>query len=295
MTVPQSQRFSQRQTMRRNDFEAFFYSDDYIREVAMHHHDFYEIYLFLSGRVRYTVESRHYDLMPGDILLISPQELHQPVFSREEQAPYSRIVIWIDGDWIRRIGSLYACDPTCCFDVADPAHTNLLRLSGAERKPVFDLALSIIGREETDDAFSELLAAVQLLELLVRLNRLRARERARGGREPALSGTLETVVGYINANLTERLTLDRLAEHHYISKYHLSHLFQRAMGTSVFRYITQKRLILARQLLLTDMPLRQIYTRCGFATYSSFYRAFRGVYGISPRDYRRSVSEPRQT
>lgn len=277
--------------MLRKDYEAFYYCDDYIKDVAFHHHDFYEIYLFLSGRVHYTVETRHYQLLPGDILLISPQELHQPVISRDDQAPYSRIVIWMSAEFMRNIGSVYSCDPAWCFDVHSPDHTNLVRLDTAERKPVFDLAMGIVQQDNASDQYGGLLASAQLTELLVYLNRHRPIDTHHSEQESTLSNTLQAVVGYINAHLTESLTLDRLAEYHYISKYHLAHTFQQAMGTSVCRYITQKRLILAKQLLLENASLCQIHKRCGFNTYSSFYRAFRAVYGIAPREYRRAVSE----
>ena len=276
--------------MLRKDYEVFYYCDDSIKDVALHHHDFYEIYLFLSGRVHYTVETRHYKLLPGDILLISPQELHQPVISRDDRAPYSRIVIWMSAEFMRNIGSVYSCDPARCFDINSPGHTNLLRLDAAQRKPVFDLAMGIVRQDSASDQYGGLLASAQLTELLVYLNRHRPAAPQHCGQENSLSNTLQAVVGYINAHLTEPLTLDRLAERHYISKYHLAHTFQQAMGTSVYRYITQKRLILAKQLLLENTPLIHIHKQCGFNTYSSFYRAFRAVYGISPREYRRALA-----
>ena len=66
------QRFDTRQHMRRNTYEIFRYKDAYLKEVALHHHDFYEVYFFLAGNVQYNIESRSYLLTPGDILLISP-------------------------------------------------------------------------------------------------------------------------------------------------------------------------------------------------------------------------------
>lgn len=53
-------------------YEIFRYCDSELGEVSLHHHDFYEIYLFLNGSVEYSIESRIYRLLPGDILLIGP-------------------------------------------------------------------------------------------------------------------------------------------------------------------------------------------------------------------------------
>ena len=53
------ERFDGRQTMKNSTYEVFRYKDDYPKEVALHHHDFYEIYFFLSGNVKYNIESRN--------------------------------------------------------------------------------------------------------------------------------------------------------------------------------------------------------------------------------------------
>ena len=68
-------------------------------EVSLHHHDFYEIYLFLNGSVEYSIESRIYRLLPGDILLIGPMELHQPRIAKDH-GPYERWCSgWTSGIW----------------------------------------------------------------------------------------------------------------------------------------------------------------------------------------------------
>jgi len=69
------QPFTRRQTMIRRDFEIYRYR--YMDEVELHHHDFYEIYMLLRGSVSYTVENRIFHMRAGDLMLISPLELHQ--------------------------------------------------------------------------------------------------------------------------------------------------------------------------------------------------------------------------
>ena len=129
---PKTQRFDNRQHMHNNTFEIFRYRDDYPKEVTLHHHDFYEIYFFLSGNVQYNIENRSYLLTPGDVLLISPMELHQPMFGTEHR-PYERIVLWIDRQFLEGF-SLPNQPLTACFDTASPRHTNLLRPEGVSRQ-----------------------------------------------------------------------------------------------------------------------------------------------------------------
>ena len=93
------------------------------------------------------------------------------------------------------------------------------------------------------------------------------------------------VLGYINDHYAEDLSLDHLANRFFISKYHLAREFQRLVGTSVHRYIVQKRLVIAKQMLSEGKPSSEVYQKCGFGDYSNFYRAFKAEYQISPKDF----------
>ena len=89
-----SQHFDSRQSMKDKRFEVFHYRDKKMDGVGIHHHDFFEVYFFLSGRVSFKVEGRSYHLEPGDLLLINPQELHQPDIGTD--SVYEGVVLWID-------------------------------------------------------------------------------------------------------------------------------------------------------------------------------------------------------
>ena len=69
--------YDPRQEMRRSDYEVAHKIDTSLSDVALHHHDFFEVFFLLSGDVTYTIESRTYHMLPGDMLVIHPQELHQ--------------------------------------------------------------------------------------------------------------------------------------------------------------------------------------------------------------------------
>ena len=98
-----SQRFDPRQEMRRDDFEIFHNQDTRLDAVDLHHHDFYEVYLFLRGRVEWRIEGRLYRPQPGDLLLISPMELHQMTVD-PQAGPYERIVLWIGRRYLEGFG-----------------------------------------------------------------------------------------------------------------------------------------------------------------------------------------------
>ena len=67
--------YTKRQTMIAPDYEVYRYRSTYMNEVELHHHDFYEIYLLLRGRVEYIVENQLYRVRPGDWMVGRPPEL----------------------------------------------------------------------------------------------------------------------------------------------------------------------------------------------------------------------------
>ncbi len=277
------QTFNTRQKMNRNTFEIFHYRDAYLKEVALHHHDFYEIYFFLAGNVSYNIESRNYVLTPGDLLIISPNELHQPVFGPEKQN-YERIVLWLNKSFLEQF-DLPGQTVSRCFDTNRPNHTNLLRPDGVTRELISYLLTLLQQEAFSADYGAELYAMGCLAQLLVLLNRLA--ERAVREPEPRQNSdsVVYRVLAYINEHYNEDLSLDFLANKFFISKYHLSREFNRLVGTSVYRYIIQKRLVMAKQMMSSVVPTSTVYQHCGFGDYSNFYRAFKAEYQISPREF----------
>lgn len=283
----QASRFDPRQQMLHKDFEVQYKRDTYLKDVELHHHDFYEIYFLISGDVTYTIESKQYRVMPGDILLISPRELHQ-ICIRPEMSAYERYVLWIDPKLLIQYSSELT-DLTRNLDPACPSHSNLLRTK-PEQASFLQRLLDQLWQESASSQYgADLLRKSLMIQLLVLINRLAASD---GGQPEAVthsSRAVSDVVDYVNLHYSEPLSLEQLAEQVYVSKYHLSHEFNRLVGTSVYRYIQKKRLLIARQLLAQGKRPNEVYSACGFGDYAGFYRAFRNEYGISPREYAHSI------
>jgi len=102
---------------------------------------------------------------------------------------------------------------------------------------------------------------------------------------------LEKAIRYIEENLASRITLEEAARQLFVSESTVSQTFRKRMGTSFYRCVTQRRLIAAKEMILEGYLLEEVGQKVGFRDYSSFYRAFRQEYGISPRQYRK-LQEP---
>ncbi len=283
----QARRFDPRQEMGRADFELQYKKDTYLKDVELHHHDFYELYFLLAGDVTYTIESRQYRLMPGDMLLISPRELHQ-ICIRPEMSSYERYVLWVDPQVLSRYSTPLS-DLTRNLDPSKPKRSNLLRMKPEDSSRLQQLFGQLWQVSEADSYGSDLLRSSLLIQLLVAINQLADRKDDDFQEATHSSQAVSQVVDYINQHYSEPLSLDSLAELVYVSKYHLSHEFNRQVGTSVYRYIQKKRLLIARQLLAQGGKPNEVYSLCGFGDYAGFYRAFKGEYGVSPREYAQSM------
>ena len=276
-----SQNFDPRQVMQRDTFEIFHYRDPRPGFVEVHHHDFYEVYFLLSGEVAYWVDGRIIRLTPGDLLFINPMELHRPITDPENPV-CERFVLWVNKEYLESLSTAQV-SLSSCFDTTLPNHSHLIRPAKAERA-VLTARMGELVRENYGKDFGNAISAQGIfLQLMVQLNRLAlGTERHQEGEE--LSTLVQNAMAYIGDNLSSALSLEEIADSLFISKYHLSHAFSREVGVSVYRYIMLRRLMLARQQLAAGESAGQVCRSCGFSDYTSFYRAFKSEYGISPRE-----------
>ena len=98
----------------------------------------------------------------------------------------------------------------------------------------------------------------------------------------APAGRVTRIVRYLNDHLTEELTLDGIAEHFYLSRSQLCRVFREGTGSGVMEYIRIKRLMAAREQIASGIPAGRAAIACGFSDYSSFYRAYKDRFGVSP-------------
>ena len=101
-------------------------------------------------------------------------------------------------------------------------------------------------------------------------------------------GLLEQITAYVEANLAKKITLTMIANQFNVSVSTVTQLFQRKARTTFHHFVTGKRMERARTLILQGLPLEAVGKAIGYQDHSTFYRAFRQTFGISPREYRKT-------
>jgi AraC-like DNA-binding protein len=97
------------------------------------------------------------------------------------------------------------------------------------------------------------------------------------------------VCRHLNARVLEGVTLSEAAGVAHLSIPAFGRLFRRTTGKTLVEYLNELRTGLAcRELIETERPVSDIAYDSGFNNLSNFNRRFRGLKGMSPRDYRRA-------
>ena len=100
---------------------------------------------------------------------------------------------------------------------------------------------------------------------------------------------LDHVFTYVNAHLTEDISLDKLSEDLFFSKYYILHEFKKKTGISLYKYIIKRKLEYSKTLIESGMPIKEVYHHCGFGDYSNFFKVFKREYGLTPKQYYNQV------
>lgn len=275
--------FQTRQHMLAQNFELYYYSDRDLSKVDWHFHNYYEFYFFLEGEVHMQIGERSYPVQEGDIIMIPPMQPHR-LSIRSQTAPYRRFVFWISEEYCAHLRALsedyvYLIDYVTgkkqyCF------HTNRITYNEVQSK-LLRLLEEMQGERFGRDAQLPLLVN----DLILHINRIIYTEHHPKSR--SLENELYRQIAlFIEEHLDEDLSLERLAGEFFVSRYHIAHVFKDNLGMSIHQYITKKRLARCRQAILSSQSITEVYTAFGFGDYSSFYRAFKKEYGVSPKDFR---------
>ena len=242
-------------------------------EYKMHCHGSYEIYYMITGNVEYIVEGRTYIPRPGSLVIIPPGCFHGlRILDCEE---YHRIRLHFMEDLLgdRERGLLlkpFSSEWRCYEEQFQMEwYFHALEECGTYGKELQDIAISA--------------------RVLSVLTRIFAIYQEGSGTAAGQEGQAREIIRYINEHLSGPLTLEGLAGTFFMSKNHLTAVFKRATGTTVAKYIQYKRMAMVQGWLAAGVPAAEAAAKAGFGDYSSFFRAYKKMFGCAPSDRGKAV------
>lgn len=259
------------------DFRLFHLKDDKGTKMEFHYHEFCKLVLLISGHGEYTVEDRHYALRAGDILLIGNGQVHRPEFAEGKE--YERIIFYISPEFLR-LQSVEGCSLTALFE---DIGGRVIRLEEKRYSGIFDLAKTVEDEFNKASYGKDIMANSLLLQLLVSIGRYRDKGQPLPEEQPVVRDErIAGILNYIENHLSEELSIECLSERAFLSRYHMMRLFKKETGQSVYDYVTERRLFLARELIRQGIPATESCFQAGFGSYSSFTRAYGRRFGTTP-------------
>lgn len=260
-------------------FQLSHTKESYTKPINFHSHDFYEIYFFMDGNVKYYIENESYTLKKGDILIIPPGKIHRPVI--EGNTPYERYVLWLYSHYISSKEGLLEIISEI-NDTISEKNTRLISFEGNALETMTNLFNKLHTEFLSEENLSEYISESYIILILGEIIR-HFKQMEKVYDEP--QELIRRVITFINANVVDAPSLEELSEVFFVSKYYLSHKFKEHTKTTIHQYILMKKINLAKELLEKGKSPKEVCDLCGFSTYSNFYKAFTGQTGISPKDY----------
>lgn len=253
-----------------------------------HYHRWLEAVYILKGEMSISVNSRHYDLTEGDMMIIGSYHIHS--YGIKDSKDASFYMLRLDWNCLSELTSQEAY-----YEFVAPVllKSNLIKAEDPVHEKGFHKHLmSIHKASSSEDPGSRL----QILADTYALLGAAARHiRAAKTHAPLVTKELHKsfdmmrrINGLIYDHYTREIPLVEASEAAGYSLYHFTRRFKAITGLTFKTYLNNFRIAMIKEALTaTDLPITELALRHGFNSLKSFNRNFLSVTGMTPSDYRK--------
>ncbi len=226
----------------------------------------------VSGTGHVQVDDRHFTPVAGDTYFLLQGSNHSYHSDRKE--PWEKIWVNLTGDFVARLSALYGIDGIYHFPKLDTSDL-LLKLQYYASRPAM---------ANTDEKCASLVN-----ELFYRMSRSTC------ATEPKALTPVEQMLAYIEQHQTDVIRLEQLADVCKKSPSQAERLFRAELGIPPYRYVLNRKIELACQLLNeTGMSVQDIASYLSFDDAFYFSGLFRRKTGYSPTQYRNMMGRAKE-
>lgn len=249
------------------------------KAMDMHIHDCYEIYYSISGGKQFLIDNRFYSIEPGDIFIINQYESHK--ITQVDKMVHERIVLSIHPDYTKRL-STPKTNLDACFSDRPEDFSHKVSLNREQQKRFLYYINKITDAEGYGH---DIIEQTAFMELMVLINNTLKTNEIHESSTYVYNRQVDDILAYINLNIASPINTERLAKEFFLSESYICRIFKAATGTTINKYISARRISIAKALLNDGFSVMEAYEKSGFTDYSNFFKAFTKAVGISPKKY----------
>ena len=238
----------------------------------LHTHTFYEIFLLISGTVTHEFNGREQLLRDGDMMFLSPGDMHQ---YHENSLEIELLSLQIATEEMQRFLDAYDIHSI----VSGAERLAFITLNRSEVRAITDISNRMVAQTREDQRILYRLLLGKIMHCY--LNRA-----LQGDLPPWLKIAMDQMRSVRNASegVSALLRLSNL------SHAQLCRLMKKHCGTTPQQFVKDLRLSLAYQMIeSTDDDFLSISMEVGYNSFSHFCSTFKEKYGISPSELRRQM------
>lgn len=272
-------------------YEATKTTNYHFPKINAHSHCYYEIYVLLAGDIRLKIDDTIHDVMRGDILVIPPHIRHQllPVDDNYDII-YDRMYLYLTKPCLQS------------FDFNNESIYSPLELAAQNKQYLFhirehndyntilDCMLSVYKSKTTNPPERELMNRANILKLMTLLT-VNIKAQLNYGNGSIGNPLFLQIAEYINQHYTEGITLESLSSLFYVNKQTLARGFKKQFNMPIHEFQNKHRIEIAKEKMLDGLSSSEASYFVGFSDYSTFYRAFQKMEGMSPKDFIKSFKD----
>ena len=231
------------------------------------HNSSVEILHVIKGNGVIMINDRLYPLEDNCVYFIPPMFLHNS--APENCESYQRSVVNLSCDYIEPLAQITGFDEIL--------------------KKLCENVCTVLDKSDSDyidNEFKSFKSNLKSDRSIALINILSCLSKAKETKY-TINNQITDIIGYINNNLSEKITLEHICKKFHISKYYLCHIFKETTRMSIMNYILSQRIALAKNLMInTDNSISEVAIASGFSCFSYFSRMFKKAENISPREFR---------
>lgn len=258
---------------------------------TLHWHKEFEMTYVYSGSCTYKINLNSYEVLKGDIILISNEMLHSGITKNED---FEGLTIVFDTSMLRSIltdatdikfvipiiSSLVEITPLIKNSCEDDEYIKNLFLNFinifVNRPYAFEIQLKTI--------IYQLMSFFCTKKYIVSISKNNLEKNKK-------IETIKTIINYINSNIQQEIYLTDIAKEINFDECYITRFFKKYVGMTCFDYINFSRVNLAAELLLSsNLSVTEIGLEVGYKNTSYFLKRFKEKYGTTPNSYRKSFA-----